>query len=261
MVGLIFEGGGAKGAYQIGVWKYIKEKNIKINGVAGTSVGAINSAAFAMGDIDSAIKMWKDLSFEKIISGEVKKENIPAEFNEDLVKDIDKLEEYFLNNSNGFDITPMKEMLKENIDEAIIRNNNIDLGLVTYNLSKRKLEEIFLEDIKKGSLYKYIIASSYLPVFKAEKIDGDYYLDGGFFNNLPINMLVKKGYKKIISVRLRPDKYDYSIYSNIEIIDISPQETLGGTLEFNNKKINDNIELGYIDAKIILSDIIDSFIG
>lgn len=261
MLGLVFEGGGAKGAYQIGVWKYINERNIKINGVVGTSVGAINSAAFAMGDIDSAIKMWKDLSFEKIVNGEVKKDKVPIEFNEDLVKDIDKLEECFLNNDDGLDITPMKEMLKENIDETIIRNNNIDLGLVTYNLSKRKLEEIFLEDIIEGSLYKYIIASSYLPVFKAEKIEGDYYLDGGLFNNLPINMLVKKGYKKIISVRLRPDKYDYSIYTNVDIIDISPKESLGGTLEFDDKKINNNIELGYSDAKIILSDIIDTFIG
>src|SRR6056297_2261799 len=261
MVGLIFEGGGAKGAYQIGVWKYIKEKNIKINGVAGTSVGAINSAAFAMGDIDSAIKMWKDLSFEKIISGEVKKENIPAEFNEDLVKDIDKLEEYFLNNSNGFDITPMKEMLKENIDEAIIRNNNIDLGLVTYNLSKRKLEEIFLEDIKKGSLYKYIIASSYLPVFKAEKIDGDYYLDGGFFNNLPINMLVKKGYRNIISIRLRPEKFDYSSFKHANIIDISPDEFLGETLDFDRENILRNIDKGYTDGKKTLSNAIDTFIS
>ncbi len=261
MLGLVFEGGGAKGAYQIGVWKYINERNIRINGVAGTSVGAINSAAFAMGNIDMAIKIWRDLSFDKIVNGEVNREKLPTEFNEDLVKDIDKLEEYFLYKDDGLDITPMKEMLKESIDESIIRSNNIDLGLVTYNLSKRKLEEIFLEDIKEGSLYKYIIASSYLPVFKAEKIDGEYYIDGGFFNNLPINLLVKKGYKKIISVRLRPDKYDYSKYSNVDIIDISPKESLGGTLEFNNKKINENIELGYKDAKMLLSDTIDTFIG
>src|SRR6056297_2424839 len=116
MIGLVFEGGGAKGAYQIGVWKYIKEKNIKISGVAGTSVGAVNSAAFAMGDIDFAVNIWSELSLNKILKGEVRKDDLPSEFNEDFVKDLDKLEEYFLNKKDGLDITPMKEMLKEQIN-------------------------------------------------------------------------------------------------------------------------------------------------
>lgn len=39
--GLVLEGGGAKGAYQIGAWKALKEAGVKINAVAGTSVGAL----------------------------------------------------------------------------------------------------------------------------------------------------------------------------------------------------------------------------
>jgi NTE family protein len=261
MIGIAFEGGGAKGAYQIGVWKYIQEKNIKIDGVVGTSVGAINSAAFAMGDIDFALKMWTELSVENIVKDDGKEKNFPKEFSSDLAKDIDKLQEFFLNNKEPLDIEPMKEMIKTKIDEELIRSKNIDLGLVTYNLSKRKLKELFLEDIEVGSLYKYIIASSYLPVFKAEKIDGDYYIDGGFFNNLPINMLVEKGYKKIISVRLRPEEFDYSEFNNIDIIDISPDEFLGGTLDFNRENILKNIDKGYSDGKRILSNAIDTFIG
>ncbi len=261
MLGLVFEGGGAKGAYQIGVWKYIEEKSIKIDGIVGTSVGAINAAAFAMGDIDFAEKIWMELSLDKIVEKNAERKEIPKEFNSDIIKDMDKFEEFFINNKDGLDITPMKKMIKENIDENAVRSRNIDLGLVTYNLSKRKLAEMFIEDISKGSLHKYILASSYLPIFKAEKIDGDYYLDGGFFNNLPINMLVKKGYKKIISVRLRPDIFDYSKYKNVDIIDISPENSLGGTLEFDNKKISKNMQQGYLDAKKILSDTIDAFIG
>src|SRR6056297_4068587 len=261
MLGIVFEGGGAKGAYQIGVWKYLKEKNIKIDGIVGTSVGAVNSAIFAMGNIDFAEKMWAEISFDKIIEGNVGEIELPKEFSSNISKDIDKLEDLFVNNKDGLDISPMKEMIKENIDEDYIRKRNIDLGMVTYNLSKRKLEEIFLENIEKGNLYKYIIASSYLPVFKAEKINGDYYIDGGFFNNLPINMLVKKGYKKIISVRLRPDNYDYSKYKNVEVIDIGPEESLGGTLEFDSQKISKNMQQGYLDAKKILSYSVDTLIG
>jgi len=261
MLGIVFEGGGAKGAYQIGVWKYLKEKNIKIDGIVGTSVGAINSAIFAMGDIGFAEKMWTEISLDKILKGNIKKMEFPKEFSTTMSKDLDELENIFINNKNGFDISPMKEMIKENINEKYIRKSNIDLGLVTYNLSKRKLVEVFLEDIEKGNLYKYIIASSYLPLFKAERIKGDYYIDGGFFNNLPINMLVKKGYKKIISVRLRPDNYDYSKYKNVEVIDIGPDESLGGSLEFDSQKISKNMQQGYLDAKKILSYTVDTLIG
>jgi len=42
--GLALEGGGARGAYQIGAWKALKEAGVKINAVAGTSVGALNGA-------------------------------------------------------------------------------------------------------------------------------------------------------------------------------------------------------------------------
>src|SRR6056297_3283042 len=106
MIGLAFEGGGAKGAYQIGVWKYIQEKNIEINGVVGTSVGAVNSAAFAMGDIDFAFKIWTGLSVERIIKKDGRKNNFPREFSSDFAEDIDKLQEFFLNNKEPLDIEP-----------------------------------------------------------------------------------------------------------------------------------------------------------
>lgn len=52
--GLVLEGGGAKGAYQIGAWKALREAGVKIRGVAGTSVGALNGALICMGDMDRA---------------------------------------------------------------------------------------------------------------------------------------------------------------------------------------------------------------
>ena len=46
--GLVLEGGGAKGAYQIGAWKAMREAGVKIKGIAGTSVGALNGALICM---------------------------------------------------------------------------------------------------------------------------------------------------------------------------------------------------------------------
>ena len=46
--GIVLEGGGARGAYQIGAWKALKEAGVKIKGIAGTSVGALNGALMCM---------------------------------------------------------------------------------------------------------------------------------------------------------------------------------------------------------------------
>ena len=56
--GLVFDGGGARGAYQIGAWEALVEAGVKINAVAGTSVGALNGALVCMGDVDKAEDIW-----------------------------------------------------------------------------------------------------------------------------------------------------------------------------------------------------------
>lgn len=54
--GLVFDGGGARGAYQIGAWKALEEAGVKIQAVAGTSVGALNGALVCMGDLGKGRK-------------------------------------------------------------------------------------------------------------------------------------------------------------------------------------------------------------
>ena len=59
--GLVLDGGGARGAYQIGAWKALVEAGVKFNAVAGTSVGALNGALICMGDIEKAEGIWHRL--------------------------------------------------------------------------------------------------------------------------------------------------------------------------------------------------------
>ena len=44
MIGLVLEGGGARGSYHIGAYRAIMEEGIEINGITGTSIGALNGA-------------------------------------------------------------------------------------------------------------------------------------------------------------------------------------------------------------------------
>ena len=65
--GLVLDGGGARGAYQIGAWKALKEAGVRINAVAGTSVGALNGALICMDDPEKAEQIWKNISFSQVI--------------------------------------------------------------------------------------------------------------------------------------------------------------------------------------------------
>ena len=64
---IALEGGGAKGAYEIGVWQAFEEVGVKYCAVSGSSVGALNGALMAMRDLDKAVHLWENLTFSQII--------------------------------------------------------------------------------------------------------------------------------------------------------------------------------------------------
>ena len=57
--GIVLEGGGARGSYQIGAWKALREAGIKIRGIAGASVGALNGALICMDDLEKRKRSGK----------------------------------------------------------------------------------------------------------------------------------------------------------------------------------------------------------
>ena len=64
---LALEGGGAKGAYQIGAWKALREAGVKIDAVAGTSVGALNGSLIVMGDLEKAENIWENIRYSQVM--------------------------------------------------------------------------------------------------------------------------------------------------------------------------------------------------
>ena len=68
--GLVLGGGGGRGSYEIGVWKALEEYRdvLDIKAVSGSSVGALNAALYACGDLDKATQMWYDITNDRILS-------------------------------------------------------------------------------------------------------------------------------------------------------------------------------------------------
>ncbi len=64
--GLVLSGGGAKGAFAFGVIQKIIEKNIKIDAIAGTSVGALNAALLSTGEMETGATIWRTLEQNRV---------------------------------------------------------------------------------------------------------------------------------------------------------------------------------------------------
>ena len=248
--GLVLEGGGARGAYEVGVWKALHELDIKIKGVVGTSVGSLNGALLVQQDLDKALDIWENIKYSKVMDVDDYLFDHIMSFNFkeiDLPTLLDKLKKITFD--KGVDITPLKNLIDEVINEEKIRKSSMDFGLVTVSLSDFKSMELFIEDIPEGELKNYLMASSYLPGFKKEKINGTLFLDGGFYNNTPITMLEEKGYKDIIVVRILKFNIDQKTQSkDLNIIEIHPREELCNIIHFNDEKAKYNINLGYYDT-------------
>ena len=255
--GLILEGGGAKGSYQIGAVRALNEMGYEFKGVAGTSIGALNGALIVQSDLDKAYDLWYNISPEKIFDirqealDKIKKLNFDK-------KDLTYLWNQVKNivDNKGLDISLIEDIVKENVKEDKIRNSDKDFGIVTVSLSDMKPVKIYIEEIPEGRLIDYLLASSNLPTFKQEKRNGKYFLDGGFYDNLPVDMLVDKGYENIIVIRTHGlgITRDIKDKEKLNIKYIEPDVDLGNILDFDTKVARRNLRLGYLDAKRLFND-------
>ena len=244
--GLVLEGGGAKGSFQIGAWRALREAGIKIKGVSGVSVGALNGALICMDDPEKAEDIWHNINYSEVMDFNMNTGSIleTAEEIKKLIKD------------RGVDITPLKKLLHETVDEEKIRNSHCELFATTFSVSDMKLLNIDVKSASEGKMEEILLASAFFPVFKTEKLSGKLYTDGGGFNNVPLDVLVDRGYQDVIVVRIYGPGYDrekkVKIPEGTNIYHIAPREELGGVLEFDKKRSRKNMALGYLEASRLL---------
>ncbi len=251
--GLVLEGGGAKGAYQIGAWKALKEAGIRIKGIAGTSVGALNGALICMGDLEKAESLWENISYSQIMSVDDKlMEDIfkQKKISRDALKD---MMDYI--SDGGIDITPLKELIADCVDEEKIQNSSMDLYIHTFSVDEMRDLNVDLKEIEPELIKDFLLASSYIfPIFKSEKLHGKTYIDGGAINNVPVDTLIEKEYKDIIVVRIfgigREKKV--KIPKDTTIYTIAPTVSLGSILDFNPKRSKIHLKRGYFDTMRVI---------
>lgn len=254
MTGLVLEGGGARGAFQIGAFQAIQEMGVEIHGIAGTSVGALNGALIAQGDLEKAYQLWRDVNPAQVFrlnkQGMQNLDRLGLS-PENLPRLLKNLRDIFA--EGGLDITPLRELVSEVVDEQRIRESGVDFGLVAVSLSDWKPVELFIEDIPSGKLVDYLLASASFPGFKADPVEGKRLIDGGLHDNMPVGLLATRGYKDFIVLRTHgPGRHRRIRQKGLRLTYITPSDDLGGILSFHPDAARANLTMGYYDALKVL---------
>lgn len=262
-LGLVLEGGGVKGAYQIGALMAVRELMVEFDGVVGTSIGAINGAIYLEGGYSKLFDVWNEIKTNTIF--DLSDEEL------DAIKDLD-LKTAILKyvREKRFKTFKMLEASYEKsqkffetiVNESDIRASGKDFGLVAFNISDMTPFERMMDEIDEGKLVDYIIASATFPIFPAKVIDDKKYIDGGVYDNMPVNLLVRKGYKKMLVIRTNVESKQpkRKVEGDPDLFYIIPKEDLGPAMAFSKGRIHAYMQMGYDDTKELIENGLAEFL-
>ena len=168
---LVLAGGGARGSYQVGVWRALIELGWRPQIITGTSVGSLNGAMFALDLYETARDMWLTIRSQDVM--ELPEQNADLSELHAFLRDVVR--------QGGMDVSPLEEIVERVLDEDALRASPIRLGLVTVEQRGLKPRELTLDEIPAGKVKDYLMASAAcFPALRAREIDGVKFLDGGY---------------------------------------------------------------------------------
>ena len=236
-VALVLGGGGSRGAYEAGVWQALTELGIEIDIVTGCSVGAINAAMVVQGNVDLTAQLWREIETHMVF--DVPEGSQPIEYAREIVF------------NHGAGTSGLKRLLTKYIDEDVVRNSPMVYGIPVVSLPTFDAHYLYKEDIPSGKMIDFIIASaSAFPAIHSCEIDGVDYIDGGYADEIPVGMAVKKGATHVIAVNLKGMGVvrHETLETAPNLVYIEPKWDLGSILIFDKANSKRILRLGYLDA-------------
>jgi NTE family protein len=246
---LVLAGGGSRGAYQIGVWRALRELGISFAVVTGSSVGALNGAMMAQGDYETAESLWLSLYTADVVDYP----DFPREVDYSKNGWEGDVWKPFIRRavaSEGADFAPLEKLIRKQVEESRVRHSDIRFGLVTVEYPSMKAVELGIDEIPEGKLCDYMVASAAcFPAFRSKEIDGTQYIDGGYHDNMPINLAVRLGAEEILAVNLNGLGIERKPKdTSIPITALGSYWDLGPFLWFEPGLSSRNMQLGYLDT-------------
>lgn len=268
--GLVLGGGGTWGSYEIGVWMALRDLEIEpeINGVAGTSIGALNMALFAQGDLQNAITLWTELSNDDIVHVDAHKIGrflisalVAAAAPQKAGMLARNIKPDTIYKTGVLSQTYIKQIISQYVNPIKLFMSPRDLYACCCQLPLLKPEYFSLKALNAGPIDSILLASAAIPMaFDAVKLNNHQYCDGGLKDNVPVRPLYELGYRRIIAVNLDPEReLKASAFPEAKLYVITPQQKelfQGGitkVLSFDPKMNMQRIFAGYRDALGVLS--------
>ncbi|RJF89870.1 patatin-like phospholipase family protein [Oleomonas cavernae] len=225
-VALVFQGGGALGAYQAGVYEALAEADLHPNWLSGVSIGAINSAIIAGNPPEKRVKrlreFWELISGRKIWlytpDGDMFRawrnqwssmitmgQGQPGFFEPRPVNPW-LLPRGAEGATSFYDTSPLRETLLRVIDFDLLNNDGVFFSVGAVNV--RTGNFLFFDNRKETIGPEHIMASGALPpAFPPILIDGDYYWDGGIVSNTPLLYLLSQE-KRLSTLAFQVDLFN-----------------------------------------------------
>lgn len=267
-IGLVFSGGGGKGAYEFGVWKAIRELQLEqmITGISGTSIGGLNGVLFAMRDYETCEKVWNYACVERKseqLSSDAKLKLLSALKNKidknEIINEAQSAIDNWLH--QGFLSTrKLTSLIKQEVDFNKLKDSDCDAYITCHDYIKNEAIYFHIKNEENPKkLAKILRATASIPIiFAPVLIDKHIYGDGGMSDNTPIKPLYENGFKKIIVIRLskKEETDDQKMFPNAKIYTLYPKVDMGnfidGSLNFYSEVIKDRINRGYEEGKAFL---------
>lgn len=231
---LVLSGGGAKGAFQVGVLDFLNEKGVDFKIIAGVSTGALQAVMYAQGDIKALMQIWQDIRS----AGDIYTERLIG------------LLGGFLGADSIYINGPLAEKIKKHVDPEKIRAGKRKLRIGVVSLQGGEFQ-VITED--SPNLAEWILASASIPVFfPPVNIGDEQFVDGGVRNITPLKAALDEkpdGCLVVLASSLKLEKQNKPLNGVVEIglraLEIMTDEILREDIE-TAKWINDILEAGIV---------------
>ncbi len=185
---LILSGGGARGAFQVGVWQRLQEMGWDPDLICGTSVGAINAVAIGSGmPLEKLMHIWKTLNHRSAYRLQLLRflaASLGGRFFQPLM-----------------DTTPLRATITRALDLEALRQSRREILITAINMITSRVRLFNQQTITVD----HVMASSAMPIlFPWQMIDGQPHWDGGLMANTPLYPALEQGADDIIVVLLSP---------------------------------------------------------
>ena len=174
-------GGGPLGAHEVGMLHALCERGIEPDLILGTSVGAINGAAFAADPTAAGVErltaMWSDMQAGDVFSGSW----------------LGRVATLARTRTHLHDNEPLRALLADGLADRRIEDLPIRFECVAASIERAE-ERWFTE----GPVVDAVLASASVPgLLPPVEIGGEHFVDGGIVNSIPVNRAVHLGATRI----------------------------------------------------------------